>query len=190
MDWKTFIVEIVRALAWPVVVCLVTFLLKEKLSELLPRIKKLKHNNTEFEFAEGVGDLVKKYKDVEPAIEENSTSKEFTDKHLFISKLAEISPRSAVIEAFREVELTASKAVSKLTDPSSGGGARSIARLRLQLESTSLSKDDLDLLQQLGILRNKAAHYKDFDLHGMPIQTYIKLSLGLASRISAVGNEL
>jgi hypothetical protein len=59
MDWMTFIVEMTKALAWPVAGVLGIFYFKGEVAKLLPRLKKLKHKDTELEFAERVEELVK-----------------------------------------------------------------------------------------------------------------------------------
>lgn len=43
MDWKTFIAQIINTLAWPVVVVFIILQLKDKLTELIPRLKRIKY---------------------------------------------------------------------------------------------------------------------------------------------------
>ena len=57
MDWKTFIAQIINSIAWPLVVVFIVYQLKDRLAELLPRLKKLKHKDTELEFAEKLNEL-------------------------------------------------------------------------------------------------------------------------------------
>lgn len=46
------------------------------------------------------------------------------------------------------------------------------------------------MFDELRMLRNKAAHDKDFNLHGMPVESYIYLSLNLANKIMIAGDAL
>ena len=39
MDWKTFLAQIINSIAWPLVVVFIVYQLKDRLAELLPRLK-------------------------------------------------------------------------------------------------------------------------------------------------------
>jgi hypothetical protein len=191
LDWKTFIVELVKALAWPVVITVLIFQLKDKITELLPRLRKVKHKDTELEFAEGVSKLVKEKEKKGNAELEDIVSNETIEKHQFLLKLAEISPRSAVLEAFREVEHSSAKVAAKLhPEKSSAHGGGPPMRLQQILSEATLGKNEIKMFNQLRMLRNKAAHDKEFNLQGMPIEAYVELSLGLANSIDLIGKDL
>ncbi len=190
LDWKTFIVEIVKAVAWPLVVALIAFQLKDKISELLPRIKKLKHKDTELEFAEGVSKLVREQEAKGNNKPVNLVTNEAQERYNFLLKLADISPRSAVLEAFREIENASVSTISKLPGENLAHGARPLSIMQRILSDLALTPSEVKMFNQLRVLRNKAAHDKDFNLHGMPIEAYIDLSLSLANRISSAGTEL
>ncbi len=190
LDWKTFTVEIVKAVAWPLVVAVIAFQLKDKISELLPRIKKLKHKDTELEFAEGVSKLVREQEAEGNNQPEVPVTNEVQERYNFLLKLADISPRSAVLEAFREIEHASASTISKLSAEPSAHGGKSPLSMQRQLSELALTKNEVKMFNQLRVLRNKAAHDRDFNLHGMPIEAYIDLSLSLANRISLAGTEL
>ncbi len=190
MDWKTFIVEVIKATAWPIVFIIVAFQLKDRISELLPRIKKLKHKDTELEFAEGVSKLVREQEAEGIKHDEKLPTDEANEKYGFLIKLADISPRSAVLEAFREIEHASAQTISKMPVESSAHGGRLPINMQRQLAETSLSKGEVRMFNQLRMLRNKAAHDRDFNLHGMPVEAYVELSLNLANRIILAGTEL
>jgi hypothetical protein len=191
LDWKTFIVEIVNAVAWPVVVAVIAFQLKDRLAELLPRIRKLKHKDTELEFAEGVSKLVKEQQAEGITHPSSNRSSESQQKFNFLMQLAEISPRSAVLEAFREIENASALAISRLSgENTEKSHFNSPLKMQRLLSELTLSKSEAKMYHQLRHLRNKAAHDKEFNLHGMPIEAYIDLSLSLANRLTLVGAEL
>jgi hypothetical protein len=58
VDWNLFIVQMSRELAWPITVLVVILLLKSKLGDLLPRIEKLKHKDTEIAFSKALATVV------------------------------------------------------------------------------------------------------------------------------------
>jgi len=50
MDWLTFITKIVESLAWPIVVLVLGLMLRRKLLEIIPTLRKLKAGPVEAEF--------------------------------------------------------------------------------------------------------------------------------------------
>ncbi|TKE95945.1 hypothetical protein [Vibrio kanaloae] len=112
------------------------------------------------------------------------------ERYDFLLKLADISPRSAVLEAFWEVEHASASTISKLSTEQSAHGGKSPLSMQKQLSELALTKNEVKMFNQLRVLRNKAAHDRDFNLHGMPIEAYVDLSLSLANRISLAGPEL
>ena len=52
MDKRTFIVELVKAVAWPASMLLIFWIMKDNIRKLFSSIRKLKHGDTEFAFEE------------------------------------------------------------------------------------------------------------------------------------------
>jgi len=102
MDWLTFIAEITKALSWPLAVVVSVVILRGHLRGALPFLRKLKYKDVELEFAE-------KIKELDSAINKELPSSpdidldQATALDRFI-QLAQISPRAAIFEAWREVE--------------------------------------------------------------------------------------
>ncbi|WP_053426024.1 hypothetical protein [Rheinheimera sp. KL1] len=184
MDWKEFISQIIDSLAWPLVVMFIVWQLKDKLGDLLPRLRKVKHKDTELEFAELVTELVSEAKSVENVVpaSEAPNSKENFD---FLVKLAEISPRSAVLESFRAVESAASIALTKAYPDLESNNARNPMQMFDLLRGKVLSDSQFKQLNDLRRLRNKAAHMEDFSLHGTPIEAYIDIALTIANGLAS-----
>ena len=113
MDWKTFIAQMVNTMAWPLVVIFIIYQLKDRLAELLPRLKKLKHKDTELEFSEKLNELVIESEASKEEIKLVDKKPEIDEQYKFLLKLSEISPRSAVLEAYRVLETASAKAVAK-----------------------------------------------------------------------------
>ncbi|MBF4296951.1 hypothetical protein EAY24_27280, partial [Vibrio anguillarum] len=130
----------------------IAFQLKDKISELLPRIKKLKHKDTELEFAEGVSKLVREQEaegNNQPA---NPVNNEAHARYDFLLKLADISPRSAVLEAFREVEHASASTISKLSTEQSAHGGKSPLSMQKQLSELALTQNEVKMFNQLRVL--------------------------------------
>lgn len=189
MDWKTFIATLVDSIAWPVVVAFVTFMLKEKISGLLPRLKRLKHKETEIEFTEIVTELVKEKNEFES---EHFSSDDLpsNEDFIYLNRLSYISPRIAVMEAFRVVELAAEKAILKAHPNANLHELRHPLRARkLLVDKNILTLDQYEQLRELRNLRNTAAHSHDFSLTGMPIQSYIDIALTIATWLNKYEQE-
>lgn len=178
MDWKTFIANIVGSLAWPLVVVFIVWLLKDKIGDLLPRLKKLKHKDTELEFIEGVKELVRVEK--LPIADE---SNDLMTSRKALQVIANISPRSAVIEAYRIVEVAAVKAIGKAYPDLQGKDITKQVQISKMLRDKVLNTDRYVQLRELLLLRNKAAHAEDFSLTGSPIETYIDVALSIANEL-------
>ena len=57
MDVLTFISEIIKALAWPLAVVTLVFLLRRPVIEVFPLLRRLKYKDIELEFAQEVSQL-------------------------------------------------------------------------------------------------------------------------------------
>jgi uncharacterized protein YutE (UPF0331/DUF86 family) len=185
MDWKTFFSQTIDALAWPAVTVFVVVLLRDKLTDLLLRLKKLKHKETEIEFAEGISELIQEREAQGIEGEELARNNEYQNQFDFLSRLADISPRSAVLESFCIVESAAAKKAAKLYPDLENRYARSPLHLQKMLKGEVLSKNEFRQFDQLRKLRNEAAHDEEFDVRGMPIEAYIDIALSMASRLES-----
>lgn len=183
MDWKTFISHVIDSLAWPGVVIILVVLLREKVAELIPRLKRFKHKDTEIEFTEGIAELVQEREATGGEDQEIPRSDEYQDQFSFLMRLADISPRSAVLESFRVVESAAAKKAARLYPEIESRYARSPLQLQKMLKGEVLSKQEYYQFNQLRKLRNEAAHAEEFDIRGMPVEAYIDVALSLAARL-------
>lgn len=186
MDWLTFIVEIIKALAWPSAVTLIAFNFKNEISKLLLRISKLKHKDTEIEFAEGVEKLIEENKEQGQKLSPPDETDPLHTQYETLTRLAEISPRAAVIEAFRVIEVAAFDALQEHKMPQIRNPVKALSILR---ENMILSEQDYRQFELLRHLRNKAAHDEEFSLKGMPIEAYIDIALTVAHHINRANNK-
>ncbi|MBL1147699.1 MAG: hypothetical protein HND56_12655 [Pseudomonadota bacterium] len=178
MDWKTFFSEIINSIAWPFTIFSTVYLFRNEFSQILSRIKKLKHKDTEVEFREGIEQLEKVSGKLSPPSEKNPLRKQYET----LISLAEISPRAAVIEAFRILELSISEAILASEGIEE---AKSLSHVLLLRNKGDFLDEESDIqFNYLRKLRNTAVHLDDFDLEGMPIELYIDIALGLADKVS------
>lgn len=75
MDWKTFIVEITKAMVWPLVIAALFFLFKTQIQELIKNISELKFGKASAVFGKQIlANKVSKHERVESEKQENAPS--------------------------------------------------------------------------------------------------------------------
>ena len=112
MDILTFFSNIINSLAWPIALLVAVLLLRKPLLELFPFIQKLKYKEIEIEFGQRVREVGQELaEELAPIGPEQELTRTEEDA---LARLAEISPRSAIIEAWRGVELEALNTAKRL----------------------------------------------------------------------------
>ncbi|MEZ8073415.1 hypothetical protein ACED48_20310, partial [Vibrio sp. 5S239] len=104
------IVEIIKALAWPVAVVWLGYLFRNEVRGLMGRLTALKHGDTEISFNRALEKAEQQASEI-PQTEEvihESTAEELSQKEQ-LYRLAEISPRAAIVEAWTLIETAAVK---------------------------------------------------------------------------------
>ena len=100
MTWLAFITEMTKATAWPVAVVIILAIWRKTLPNLIERLRSLKYGAFEAAFTE---QSVQVAENISGASQPLSTSAStITDDKLL--RLAQQSPRAAVIEAWLQIE--------------------------------------------------------------------------------------
>ncbi|MGA2206509.1 MAG: hypothetical protein ABSG10_07235 [Terracidiphilus sp.] len=103
MDIIKMVVQLVTGLAWPVVVLLVAFMFKRELRLLLSRISHFKYRDLEFKLA--LAEAEKKADVIEQTARFSYRSSSDIDSKLEqLRRIADVSPRAAIMEAWILVE--------------------------------------------------------------------------------------
>ncbi len=178
MDGLTFVSEVIKAPAWPSTLIAIVYLLKKPIIELLPFMKKLKYKELELEFSQEVMALKAEISET-PTLDIDKvdnltleTSKAF--------ELVAFSTRAAIMEAWIELEAAAVEVASSLWNQSSSEIMRNIPKLAEYLHQSKIIDDkQLDILQRLRQLRNKAAHAEELHLSEEDAKAYIAMASSL-----------
>ncbi|MBI2361382.1 MAG: hypothetical protein HYV04_21145 [Deltaproteobacteria bacterium] len=183
MDWLTFIAELFKALTWPVVVVAVVLLLRREIRNLLPFLKRLKAGPVEAEFDREVQEIKSGVETQLPSIPPSVTTSPEQQKLL---QLAEVNPRSAIIEAWRGLEFAARKLLES-QDPSLTlpEFQPPIALRRALNRLEVLTRDEMGLFNDLRSLRNQAVHQDNFAPSYESVLNYIDLAVRLRSAIDS-----
>ncbi len=184
MDMLTFIAELSKAFAWPVFVLILVLLLRNPIRNLIPLITRLKYKDFELEFGRRVEEVNAEVAGELPEEEPpDATLGEASQK---IFKLAEISPRAAVLEAWRVLENEAILTVREEVRRQQGHEPAIILphiALRHLERSERIDRQTSALIRELRLLRNEAAHAPEFALGSDSAIEYASVAHRLAQKL-------
>lgn len=187
MDWLTFLSKLFDALAWPTVVLIVFFTFKEKLTDLIPFLRKLKIKDIEAEFGAGLREIGEKLAPA-PLTEPGNTPKEPQPEspREQLVRLADNAPRAAVLEAWLLVEHSAVRLIQhqNVADRSLRMVGPTIIRKYLD-KTEVVTPDQRDSFTKLRDLRNKVVHLADVTLPLEEVIEYVDLALSLSEQFNS-----
>lgn len=174
MDSKT-IIELIDKLIWPLVLLLIVIIFRKPLAGLIPSITSIKYKNFEAHFEKLKNDAEKGLPG-KSRLPISAVIDRFND-------LLIISPNTAVSVAWAEVILSAYKLIEK-----------KFPELRAELLNTEtpfkniqnllrkgnlVESKQLEILNELRLIRNKIAHARDFKLDQGKAREYVTIALKL-----------
>ncbi len=178
MDGLTFVSELVKALSWPLLVLVFILVMRRPLGNLISFIERLKYKDFELQFRRQL-QTIKEEVPVELQLGEERTSEE-----VIYIEIAQKSPRAAISEVWRKIELVA---INKLRHLLSEEEQKSRKLSALYLEhSGALTPAAQRLLRDLYHLRNQAVHAPDFAVSLDDALEYIHLAKALTKQIDAI----
>jgi len=207
MDWMTFVVGVLKAITWPAALLLVTFWLRKPIQNLVPLLRKLKVKEFELEFAQAVAQLeVGAHSEVgEPTSPSttNATEEDHSQESKIcapvgfpaeaskprredeVLRLALLSPRAAIMEAWVEVEAAAAETAASFWGPGNRPEIfRTMAHLgEYLLQCKVIDTGQLVAFNKLRELRNKSVHAEELNIGVDETRKYVELAFTLAKHI-------
>jgi hypothetical protein len=174
MNALSFIAELVKALAWPVLVGVLAFALRKPLSELIPNLTRVKYKDLELEFRQNMAATKAELQEALPSVTKAFTPRTTATDPLVT--LAEHSPPDAIMKAWEEVEIAALRAAARRGLFSPGARTDTTRVIRALEKAEMIDPRQADVLQDLRGLRNLAAHSSDFALSTDDALNYIQLT--------------
>jgi hypothetical protein len=175
-----FVVGMTEALAWPLAIAGVFLLFRKPLSRLIARIRSAKHGDTELSFAEEIHDAS------EAAAGANVTI--FQPISNFTPELqlqVASDPRSAVLTGWHPVQTELKRLVeSRGQEWSSAGNALAFLR-----RTDLLRPEEIELIDSLMRMRNKAAHDLDNEISRGDATRFLQISKSIRERLTQKGIE-
>lgn len=185
MDLLTFTAQLFSSIAWPIAAVVVALLLRQPLAGVLNALRRIKVSGVEAEFGRRL-EQARELIDDEPRTNVPPlTSPAYPDKNReFLLKLAEHSPRSVILEAWRGIETAATKALSRTNgDIKSARGLSSTVTGKALVNANLIDDTESQLFSILRDLRNRAAHEQNFNLAQDEALEYAILAQRLSSNL-------
>lgn len=182
LDWLGFIQKLIEALAWPIFGIFLVRLIWPEFKTLIPLIRKLKAGPVEAEFGREVGELR-----LETAVSQEGEVPvtEDLNQRQKLLLLADHNPRSAVLEAWREIEIAAKKTIIARGKRELSRELTSVVAIsRILSDEKILNPDEISLFNELKGLRNLVTHSEDFNLTYEAALDYIELASLLLSKLT------
>ena len=156
MDWKQFFASVIGALGWPVVMLFGLLVFRKPLTHVIFQIKRVKAAGVDLEMQEKIEEVADAAKAVanEKGIE--APLPNALDSTMIA--LAEISPESAVVRAFKDLEAVILELRAVLPDLKPHRNV--FETLKAARDQGFISSSVIALYQTLRGARNAAAHEK------------------------------
>lgn len=181
MEPLEFTAEVIKALAWPSALVIAVVLLRTEVANLLGRITKIKHKDSEIDLAEEVQAAANSADKVLG----NSAKVGLDSEQGRASRLAEDSPRGAILDAWLSVEEAMAGYEKRHGIEYATSYAPPYQRIQSiqwsDLDKSSLGQGILQMLQNLRRIRNEAVHSSDAKITSETAREYA----GLAARVRA-----
>jgi hypothetical protein len=162
------IVQLLSTIAWPVTVIVLAMIFRKEFRQLLKRLTTFSYKEATAEFKHDLDEVEGEIKSLpksqpQQAELESMPKKKpesLEDSNRLI-RISEISPRAAVMEAWREVEIGTKQVTDAYGIPTTGqvAGIKAINELT---KRGLLSETFLSIYERLRRLRSRAAHAPDF----------------------------
>jgi len=184
MDVLAFSGEIVKALAWPLVVVVLALLLRRPLSDLLPLLRRFQYRDLVVEFAQDVAVVREQVDRALPTPQERAQK---TPVERMAERFAARRAGSIVGAAWRQVALSVYRLGEKQQIRLAGELWPSVAAIVAQLERQgTLKPDTASIIYQLGAIRNAAAHAESGALDDHSVREYVYAAARVVEHLDGV----
>lgn len=184
LEFFKILVSLIVGIAWPVTVFAIAYLFRNVLRGLFIRVSQLKYKDVEANFASVLAEAEAKVAEVDTGKFKISSLREVGSKLPSLRRIAEVSPRAAIMEAWILIE----DAAGRSGFVQGAGTPRINTALFVEelVRTGKLPAASLVLYEQLRKLRNQAAHLPDFSISPNEADRYLELAAKLSEMILSV----
>jgi len=180
------LVKIIDIVIWPLTIIFVVFFLRKEIRKLLQRVSSLKYKDIEAKFEKELADVERKAKTTidKPNIKKSFNNEPvypepYDEKYSQLLRIAEESPRAALLEGWVEVE-NAFYAAAKQFEVKSYS-SKNIRKILAELiETGHYAKTVYPMVEDIYSLRNQAAHTPVFIPTEKQIKRYLQITIEMA----------
>jgi hypothetical protein len=176
-----FISQIISSLAWPMTLLTCVLLLKRHLLALIPLVRTVKYSDVEIRFGQEVAEL-KRTTDFADLAPQRGSPKQ--NQWESLSRLAEVRPRTAIRNAWSQVESSirelAKKKNTEITDAAEG---MPMVIGAILLNQGAITIQQYELMQKLRMLYHEAERAEPDTITTDSAAEYVGLALRLAASI-------
>ena len=181
----SFIARLVEALAWPGLLAVLVVIFYKHIIRVLQNLKSFKWGDAEATFGTELQEAREKAKGIEPVEQQIAAANEPRFKQLV--EMAATSPTGAIIEAWKNVMDSIISLIQRsMIAPSTSTTTNAVSLINLLKKYSLLPPQEMAVLQDLRVLRNKAAHSNDGDISVDQARQYVMLADKLTDVMDAI----
>lgn len=175
------VADLVSALAWPLAFVWFVHKYGNDVKDLILRLSKLKLGNAEAEFNLGLNaaeELANGTPLVEATKDLPEEGVEFSKRMAQLERIADVSPRAAIMESWLLIEEAAGKA--GFIQGTSVPRINPLLFIDWLVKEGKIDQSTAVLVDRMRKLRNKASHLKDFELTKDEAERYLKIAVQIS----------
>lgn len=177
------IVALIVGVAWPVATVWIAYIFKAELKALFARISQLKYKEVEANFEKGLAEAEAEARKVQNVARPTLPQPEKISQLDQLRRIAEVSPRAAIMEAWVLIETAA--IASGITSGVSIPRVNPRTLAEYLAHSGKIPEESIALLGKLRQLRNQAAHLPEFVLSQDEAERYLELAVKISEIIGS-----
>jgi hypothetical protein len=177
MDGQSTIVQLISAIAWPFTVIIIAFMFRQEIRKTANRLSTFSYGDMKAEFEKDLNKLEREVKELpikesSSKVEKPEVDSETLDSYERLSRIADISPRAAIMEAWRDIEVT-TKQVTDAYGISNQGQIAGVRAINELVQKHLLPQSVISVYEQMRRIRSRAAHSADFAISTDEAKRYI-----------------
>ena len=170
------LVQLISTLAWPATVLSLAMMFRHELRQAASRLSSLQYKDFKAGFERDLqrleGEVQALPAEMRPTNAPAGENKAALSSYDRLVRIAEISPRAAIMEAWRDIEVTTKK-VADAYGLSVDGAIAGVKAIREIVGRGLLPKSVIGVYEQMRRLRARAAHAADFAIGSEEAERYI-----------------
>ena len=174
-------IKLVEILAWPVTSLILIFAMRKPITGLIPQISKFKYKELEMEFEKDLNDLSQRSQETKL----NNETEIDQEEDYYLQKVKDISPRAAILESWLGLESTAISSAKHFNLISDGKRQTLSQILKLFEKEDILTSENVEIINDLRMLRNKATHETNFHISEEEATKFMEIARDQAEIIAS-----